>query len=214
MRIGFIGNLANIPKAVLDSIAKAQSTADGAATAAAEADDTAKNARQMVLNRDPRLTSLDAAVAAGDATHATINERIDQIQLKPGPANTLSIGSVTTAQPGTQATATVTGTAPSQTLNLTIPQGAAGTPGAGIQRIATGIAKLPALLALGSTDVTITLTRAMPTTTYTVDLMPSSALLGAATYTVQARTTTTVTVRVAASLALSLGSTISVMAYA
>lgn len=40
-----------------------------------------------------------------------------------GPANSLSIGTVTT---GTAAV-TITGTAPSQMLNLTIPQGAAGT---------------------------------------------------------------------------------------
>lgn len=211
MRIGFIGNVVAIPKAVLESIAKAQATADGAATAAAGADDAAQNARQMVLNRDPRLSSLDAAVAAGDTAHADLGRRIDNVQLKPGPANTLTIGTITTGLPGTQATATITGTAPNQTLNLTLPQGATGT---GIQRIATGIAKLPALLALGTTDITVTLTRAMANTTYTVDLMPSSALLGSATYTVQTKTTTTVTIRVTATLALSVGSTISVMAYA
>jgi len=38
---------------------------------------------------------------------------------KPGPANTLSIGTVTTGP----AAATIAGTAPTQTLNLTIPIG-------------------------------------------------------------------------------------------
>lgn len=46
-----------------------------------------------------------------------------------GPANTLQIGSVTTGQPGSSAGATVTGSAPNQTLNLTIPTGATGAKG-------------------------------------------------------------------------------------
>lgn len=44
----------------------------------------------------------------------------------PGPANRLAIGSV---QAGTQAAATITGTAPNQTLNLTLPQGPKGDTG-------------------------------------------------------------------------------------
>lgn len=49
-----------------------------------------------------------------------------------GPANSLSIGTVSTLSPGASATASVTGTAPTQTLNLGIPQGVAG--GGGITR--------------------------------------------------------------------------------
>jgi hypothetical protein len=48
-----------------------------------------------------------------------------------GPANTLAIGTVTTLTAGSSATATITGTAPTQTLNLGIPKGADGTTGAG-----------------------------------------------------------------------------------
>ena len=44
-----------------------------------------------------------------------------------GPANTLSIGTVSTGTAGTSASATITGTSPTQTLNLTIPAGAAGS---------------------------------------------------------------------------------------
>ncbi|WP_341856451.1 hypothetical protein [Brachybacterium sp. GPGPB12] len=47
----------------------------------------------------------------------------------PGPANTLSIGTVTTGATGSAASATITGTAPAQTLNLTLPRGEQGTPG-------------------------------------------------------------------------------------
>ena len=48
-----------------------------------------------------------------------------------GPANTLSIGTVTTGPAGTEAAATITGTAPNQTLNLTIPRGDTGAAGSG-----------------------------------------------------------------------------------
>lgn len=47
-----------------------------------------------------------------------------------GPSTTLSIGTVTTVAAGGSATATVTGTSPSQTLNLGIPTGATGAQGA------------------------------------------------------------------------------------
>lgn len=47
----------------------------------------------------------------------------------PIGVNTLSIGSVTTGEAGTQASATITGNAPNQTLNLTIPKGDKGDTG-------------------------------------------------------------------------------------
>jgi hypothetical protein len=51
-----------------------------------------------------------------------------------GPANSLSIGTVTTGNAGSSASATITGTAPSQTLSLTIPRGDQGVQGVqGIQ---------------------------------------------------------------------------------
>lgn len=47
-----------------------------------------------------------------------------------GPANTLSIGTVTS---GTTPSATITGTAPNQTLNLVLAKGDTGATGAGVQ---------------------------------------------------------------------------------
>ena len=44
-----------------------------------------------------------------------------------GPSNVLNIGTVTTVTPGNPATASITGTSPSQTLNLGIPAGTAAT---------------------------------------------------------------------------------------
>ena len=48
------------------------------------------------------------------------------IAAERGEDNSLVIGTVTTGAPGSQAAATITGAAPEQTLNLTIPAGAAG----------------------------------------------------------------------------------------
>jgi hypothetical protein len=46
-----------------------------------------------------------------------------------GPANSLAIGTVTTGAAGSSASATITGTAPSQTLSLAIPRGDTGNTG-------------------------------------------------------------------------------------
>lgn len=46
-----------------------------------------------------------------------------------GDTNSLSIGTVTTGEAGSQASATITGDAPNQTLNLTIPKGDTGATG-------------------------------------------------------------------------------------
>lgn len=46
-----------------------------------------------------------------------------------GATPTLTIGTVTTGEPGTDAAASITGTAPNFILNLTIPRGATGAEG-------------------------------------------------------------------------------------
>jgi hypothetical protein len=59
-----------------------------------------------------------------------------------GPPNVLEIGTVTTVPPGGAATAEITGTSPSQTLNLGIPRGDKGDPG--VPGVATVSATAPA----------------------------------------------------------------------
>jgi hypothetical protein len=54
---------------------------------------------------------------------------LSEITGPQGAANSLSIGTVTTGAAGSSASATVTGDAPSQTLNLVIPRGDAGLSG-------------------------------------------------------------------------------------
>lgn len=46
-----------------------------------------------------------------------------------GPPDIISIGTITTTAPGTQASATISGATPNRLLNLTIPQGPQGNPG-------------------------------------------------------------------------------------
>ena len=56
-----------------------------------------------------------------------------------GDPNTLSIGSVTTGASGTSASATITGTAPNQVLNLVIPKGDIGQTGDSVElRVSDG----------------------------------------------------------------------------
>lgn len=51
------------------------------------------------------------------------------IQGVPGPANEITLGTVTTGDEGSEATAAITGTPPEQTLDLTIPRGDTGLQG-------------------------------------------------------------------------------------
>lgn len=62
----------------------------------------------------------------GGTTTATVSDGAQGEQGVPGPANTLSIGTV---QQGVTADATITGTSPNQTLNLTLPKGDQGPAG-------------------------------------------------------------------------------------
>jgi hypothetical protein len=76
-------------------------------------------------NTSPTITAttgdtIDVTVSAAGATGP------QGVQGATGPANTLSIGTVTS---GASAAATITGTAPSQTLSLVLPVGATGAAG-------------------------------------------------------------------------------------
>jgi len=73
---------------------------------------------------DPTNWALLAAQGANGTTGAT---GLQGPTGAAGPSNVLSIGSVTTLAAGSSATATITGSSPIQTLNLGIPQGAAGS---------------------------------------------------------------------------------------
>ena len=84
----------------------------------------------------------------------------------PGPPNVLSIGTVTTGAPGDPASATITGTSPSQVLNLTIPAGEDGEAGPAntlsIGTVTTGTPGSPASATITGTAPTQTLNLTIP----------------------------------------------------
>lgn len=70
-----------------------QAQIDAVNAKADQAEQTGQNARQMVMNRDPRIATLEdlaqrlgGAVQAGDDAHARLDQRIDDIELTPGPS--------------------------------------------------------------------------------------------------------------------------------
>lgn len=221
------------PQAVDTTAIEARLTA--AEEAAADADAKAMNARQMILNRDPRLNTVEgrtealadaqvqlealaqtlgAAIPASEATHAAINKRIDDeatarqqadaSEAQARAAGDAALGSrITTAE--TAIGALQAAVAALQALKVTVGFGAA---------------NLPASLGAGATtNVTVTLSRDMGSTAYSVGygLSGGTTLLGqlrVASVVGQTRTTVTLAVKnegLAALLNLSTG-TLSVVA--
>jgi len=82
-----------------------------------------------------------ATITITDQNGTTTASVSDGATGSPGPANTLSIGTV---QSGATADATITGTSPNQTLNLTLPKGDTGSPGAAATVAAGTTTTLPA----------------------------------------------------------------------
>ena len=178
----FMPNLA-LPSALMDRIEAAETLAQ---SGVAKAD----NARQMVLNRDPRLSAVETeantlaqvaatvqqTAAAAEATHAELARRIDQIALTPGPAG---------------------------------PAGPAGT-----ANIAVAAAPVGLLALGGNVDVTLTWNRTLGTSTYAVHLAHSAVVnLATVTLTVKTKTTTAAVVNVKSNgVAIAAGTLLAVAA--
>ena len=82
------------------------------------------------------------------------------------------------------------------------------------QGFATGEGAVPAIALAASVDVTVPLSRPMPSETYKVDVLRSAALIGRITTTIKSQTKTQVVVNVKAGLLVSAGSSITVVATA
>ena len=80
------------------------------------------------LRAETFASSRDEVFAAREGA-ASLKARIDGIALTPGAAATISLGTVTTGAPGSEAVITVTGTAQDAVLNITLPQGGQGPAG-------------------------------------------------------------------------------------
>lgn len=107
------------------------------------------------------MTTTPITFTFSDTTTKTVN--ISAQKGDTGSANTLSIGTVTTGSAGSQASATITGNAPNQILNLVIPRGDTGATGQdgadgtnGTNATITGMtASVDANVGTPSVDVTV-----------------------------------------------------------
>jgi hypothetical protein len=150
---------------------------DGALKAAVStAQATADNARQMVLNRDPRLASLDAALAAGDTVHAAINKRIDDL---PKPT-TSSVQIEYRDGVAVPAVVSLLGLSATADVTLTWPNAFADTAYVVTPQVSTAVAGL-----LGKTGATVkskTVTGCVVTVTTTALIAAGQATLSAVAY--------------------------------
>lgn len=193
---------------------------------AAAADAKAANARSMVISRDPRLSSLEDVaqrfaieIARTDQVHADLQAGIDTAlarAMTPGPAGADGAQGLrgpsgtdgvqglpgATGKDGAKGDRGDVGPAGAQgTAGTAGTPGAAGSIGltgpAGTANLALGMAPVP-LLALGAnTTVVVSLSRTMPTNTYTTQVAHSAVLnLATVKLEVVAKTTTTVSVKV------------------
>lgn len=149
-----------------------------------------------------RQAAAEAAALAQNARGmaASVRDRVTALENAPAPAK---------GDPGTPGQKGDPG-APGSSV-----KGDKGDPGSPVV-IASGQAKTAALLALGtSADLVVTLSRAMPTTTYAVEIIPISTGLipGAASIAGKSQTKTTVTLTVTATLAVAASSIVSVLAW-
>lgn len=122
--------------------ASAQGSEESTATASASAESSASAAESSAIRAERSASdaaesaagaarSASSAVSAADALNADAREFGDRVRSgeftgDAGPANVLSIGTVSTLPPGSKATAAIVGDSPSQVLNLGLVEGPEG----------------------------------------------------------------------------------------
>lgn len=139
-----------------------QEAVDAAFSAAERAEDAAEAAEHMVdIHTGPEGKSA-YEVAVEEGYTGTEEEWLASLKGDTGETPDISIGTVTTVEPGTPAAATMTGTPEAPVLNLTIPKGAVGdTPNFTVGEVTTGQPGTPVV-------VTITGTAAAPVLNITI----------------------------------------------
>ena len=129
-----------------------QEAVDAAFTAADRANDAAEAAEHMVdIHTGPEGKSA-YEVAVEEGYTGTEEEWLASLKGPVGETPDITIGTVTTAEPGTPAAATMTGTPEDPVLNLTIPKGAVGaTPNFTVGTVTTGEPGTPVVVTLTGT---------------------------------------------------------------
>lgn len=181
--------------------ARAMTRANGAETTSAAAHELATKAEADTVTLAELAAQLGAAIPASEQTHAAINKRIDDIQLTPGPAGPVGPQGLRgpSGVDGVQGAAGAAGAkGATGSTGSTGLQGVAGATGpSGTANLALGAAPVGLVGLGGSTTVTVSLSHAMPDTTYRVEIAHSAVVsLANVTLAVTAKTTTNVTVKV------------------
>ena len=117
------------------SVAKASSSAEAAESSATQAVTSAKaadaSAKAAAASASAAASSATRAEGAATTLNADAREFGDRVRTgeftgDAGPANVLSIGTVSSLPPGSKATASIVGDSPSQVLNLGLVEGPEG----------------------------------------------------------------------------------------
>lgn len=117
---------------LLAQIAAAEAATDAANEAAEAANSAASSATQAAESAGNwgNATASVSMLSSSESPSVTLTDtgsgKVLSFELPIGPTPQLSIGEVATGAPGTQASATLTGTPEQPVLNMTIPQGATG----------------------------------------------------------------------------------------
>ena len=136
----------DVSSSILDNIIAA------ALDAAARAEAAAHEAEHMVdIHTGPEgKSAYEVAVAEGYT--GTEEEWLASLKGPVGETPDITIGTVTTVEPGTPAAATMTGTPEAPVLNLTIPKGAVGdTPNITVGEVTTGQPGTPVVVRITGT---------------------------------------------------------------
>lgn len=128
---------ANTAAGNADAKAQAAETAAGSASSAAQAANTAASAANAAAGKINELTVAASGLAAGADPTAAVSEVNEHKHIAfgipkgekgdMGATPNIQIGTVSTGSPGTDAAASMGGTAENPMLNLTIPRGADGS---------------------------------------------------------------------------------------
>ena len=144
-----------------------QEAVEAAFSAAERAEEAAEAAEHMVdihtgpAGKSPYIGENGNWFEWDETTHQYVDTE-EKAKGDTGETPDISIGTVTTAEPGTPAAATMTGTPEAPVLNLTIPKGVAGdTPNFTVGEVTTGQPGTPVI-------VTITGTAAAPVLNVTI----------------------------------------------
>lgn len=207
-----------------DAVAR-QAAAD-ASQAASDAAAAAANSRQMVLNRDPTLQSLQAtadtaaaAITSSTADRLVLHQKIDALTSNSAPQAAQIAAAGTKADAATSAAATAGSTADAANAKAdalaTQVAALAAAVAASAKVVASGQGKTNTLLALGgSTDVVVPLSRTMPAAYNVEPVSISTGLIAdSATITVKSKTPTAVTLTVVGKVALLANTVVSVIAW-